>query len=219
MPKLHSFLYVIHKATAETKSQAHDWCKKQKMLWYVIALEPYIKKDEKDGFHLHLMFRVKNPRATTAITNEFMRIFDKPREDIWQERLQGRFSDQKNYITNEYAGEHADDPKVLDPSPIIYPESGDPDAIAPKVSKKQIVQDILHGASYKWLLKTYPEFCFTYSAYIHKFMEEAEKASLIKRRHYDGSPVYGEPSTPARVSAPWEKSPGGDWLSEIFFLK
>lgn len=215
MPKLHSFLFVIHKATADTKSQAETWCKKQKLLWYVIALEPYIKKDEKDGFHLHLMFRVPHPRSPTAIVKLFMNLFDRPREDIWSERLQGRFKDQINYVTNEYAGEHADDPKVLDPSPIIWPQGEDPDEVKPKVSiKDQVIHDIQHGATYKYLLKTYPKFVFDNAPKIRKFMEEAREAGLVK---YISLPS-GAPRPDPPPRDPQAVTTRSSFLDEIFFL-
>lgn len=220
MPKLHSFLYVIHKATAETKAQATTWAQKQKLLWYVIALEPYIEPD-KDGFHLHFMFRCKHPRATTAITNAFMALFDKPREDVWQERLQGRFKDQVEYVTNEYAGEHADSPKKLDPEPIIFPQEGDPDEVKPKVSvKDQVIQDILNGATYKWLLKTYPKFVFDNERKIRKFMEDAKSANLIRYVcKPDGGPRDRPPTPPPRVEADWFAPRRPSLLDDIFFLR
>lgn len=221
MPKLHSFLYVIHKATAETKAQAHLWCQKQKLLWFVIALEPYIEPG-KSGFHLHLMFRCKHPRATTAITNAFCQLFGKEREDVWQERLQGRFKDQTEYVTNEYAGEHADNPKKLDPEPIIFPQDGDPDEVKPKMSvKDQVIEDLMNGATLKWVFKTYPKFWFDNEKKIRKFQEDLKKDNLIRYICAPGGgPRDRPPSPPPRVEANWETPRRTrDFLDEIFFSR
>lgn len=166
-----------------------------------------------------MMFRCKHPRASTAITNAFMELFDKPREDVWQERLQGRFADQKNYVTNEYAGEHADNPKKLDPEPIIFPQEGDPDEVKPKVSvKDQVIEDILNGATYKWLFKTYPKFVFDNEKKIRKFQEDAKSNNLIRYISMaDGGPRTRPPSPPPRADPlDWTPRRGPSFLDEIF---
>lgn len=188
MTKIHSFLYVIHKANEKIKTQAEDWCKKQEHKWYTIALEPYMQQDDNRGgtHHLHLMFRAKNQRYPAAVTKQLMQIFDKPREDIWQEPIQGRFKDQVNYVTNEYAGEHKDSPKVLDPQPIIYPLDTDPDDMKKKVCvKSEIIRMLNEGKGYKDILRAFPEWCLTNGGRLKQFIKEYKPiAQEIQRENY-----------------------------------
>lgn len=180
MPKLHSFSWVIHNATQNTKVQAEAWCTKNKLKWYVIALEPY---EDKDGFHLHLFFRLPNPRSVDQMHKFFITYFgkepdnertDKPRcKDVLQEPLDGRFKDCINYVTNEYAGTHTLNPKKLDPQPVIYPQDEDPDEVKKKVCvKSEIIRMLQDGADYKDIMRKFPEYCMVNGARLQKFIKE-----------------------------------------------
>lgn len=179
MPKLHSFSWIVHNATQDTKVQAEAWCQKSKLKWYVIALEPYT---DKPGHHLHLFFRLQNPRSVDQLHKFFITHFgkvadndntDKPRcKDILQEPLDGRFKDCINYVTNEYAGTHQLDPKVLDPSPIIYPINEDPEEVKKVSTKSEIIRMLQEGKEYKDILRAYPEWCLTNGARLKSFIKD-----------------------------------------------
>ena len=119
MTKIRQFFFTLHKSSQDEKLRAVEFCRTFKPIWFMVALEPYM---DKDGHHLHIMFQLKNPRSPRAVKADFMKKFKKNSQDCFQQPGKGRFNDNKNYITNANAGEHKDDPKVLDSEPVIWPD-------------------------------------------------------------------------------------------------
>lgn len=194
MSKIRQFFFTLHKSSQDEKLQAVEYLAALKPNWYMVALEPYT---DKEGFHLHFMFQLKNPRSPQAVKAEVSKKFGKGKDDCFQQPGKGRFSDNRNYITNERAGEHVDAPKILDPQPVIWPDSYQEDA--PRQSDADsVIEAIRNRATFAELLNTYPKYVLNNLSKIKKFMEAAGPAGFI----------LPAPRPPAfsgeRVSAPWE---------------
>ena len=194
MTKIRQFFFTLHKSSQDEKLQAVEYCRTLKPNWFMVALEPYL---DKEGSHLHIMFQLKNPRSPQAVKADVMKRFSKSSSDCFQQAGKGRFSDNKNYIICETAGEHKDDPKVLDPEPIIWPE--DYQEEAPRRSDADsVIEDIRNGATLSQLLNTYPKYVLNNLSKIKNFMVEAKKSDFIRPQM---AIIRG---VPVRVSAPWE---------------
>lgn len=196
MTKIRQFFFTIHKATEDDKFQAVEFAKAYKPQWYMVALEPYT---DKQGLHLHIMFQLKAPRSPQKVKLEWANKFKKSSEDIFQQAGRGRWADNYNYITCETAGEHKDNPKILDPNPVVWPTEWVDEPI--KVSQADsVIADIRKGASMAHLLNTYPKYVLNNLSKIEKFMKLAKVTEgFIKKDTYTSGRYLGE-----RVPCPWE---------------
>ena len=142
--------------------------------------------------HIHMMCRWKSSRSIKNINKILCELFKRERADLQQEKLGGRFKDQVNYLTNEYAGEHGDNPKLLDPEPIFYPDIDFDDSGKPKgaSTSDEVVAAIIKGCTYDYLVRTYPKYMLSNGAKVRRFQDEAKRA--FKGQQYipncDGSP-------------------------------
>jgi hypothetical protein len=185
MVKNHSYFFTIHKASQATKTSLVSWCKQQKLLWYGVVLEPYTNKP---GHHVHLSFRVVNPRSALALRTGLIKLLHIEKEDLFMEPVKGKFKDVVNYFTNPYAAEHKDDPKVVDPEPAIWPENFIEESLDKKSTKTQVIEDIKNGASIGWLWKEYTEYMFTNVAKVKVAYEEIHKHFTVPIQRLDGKP-------------------------------
>ena len=209
MAKKHSFFFTVHNSVKGLKEKVNTFIRKQDPIWFCIGEEPYL---DKAGSHIHLMMRFKNPREPKAVRKVMLEAFNKKDCDLFMEPIQGRFKDQVNYLTNEYAGEHKDNPKKLDEQPIFYPSINFDDStpVKEKVSDK-VVAAIVKGCSYDWLVRTYPNYMLQNGAKVRRFMSEAKLAFKGTQQipNPDGSP------RPPYVKPP-EETPSFDFSS--FYL-
>lgn len=194
MTKIRQFFFTLHKSSTQEKLQAVEYCRSLKPMWFMVALEPYM---DKEGHHLHIMFQLKNPRSPQSVKADVMKRFSKLSSDCFQQAGKGRYADNKNYITCSTAGEHKDDPKVLDPEPIIWPEEYQ-EEVPRRSDPDSVIEDIRNGATISQLLNTYPKYVLNNLSKIKNFMEEAKKSGFIRP---EMSIIRGEP---VRISAPWE---------------
>jgi hypothetical protein len=194
MAKIRQYFFTLHKSSEDEKLQAVEFVRTYNPQWYMVALEPYT---DKQGLHLHVMFQLKCPRSPQKVKVEWANKFKKSKEDIFQQAGKGRWADNYNYITCATAGEHKDSPKILDPTPVVYPEKYSEEV---KISQADaVIEDIRHGASLKTLLNAYPKYVLNNLTKIEKFMKLAKESNFIR-------PNYScvAPSKYERVPAPWE---------------
>jgi len=192
--KIRQFFFTIHQATPAEKAQAVEYCSTLEPLWFMVALEPYL---DKEGFHIHMMFQLKNPRSAQAVKAEVMKLFKRDKDNLYQAKGLGRFSDNRHYLTCETAGEHKDNPKVLDSEPVIWPEDFTEDLSKKSSDADSVIADIRNGATLNQLLNTYPKYVLNNLSKIEKFLKAAKTAGFIRPI----VPVYVKRE---RVPAPWE---------------
>ena len=191
MTKVRQYFFTLHNSSQDEKFQAVEFVQTYKPQWYMVALEPYT---DKQGLHLHVMFQLKAPRAPQKVKLEWSTKFKKSSQDIFQQAGKGRWADNHRYLTCATAGEHKDSPKILDPSPVFYPEVW---AEETRLSVADtVVEDIRNGATLPKLLNTYPKYVLNNLSKLEKFIELAKKAGFVK-------PPKMECQW-ARVPAPWE---------------
>lgn len=193
--KIRQFFFTIHQAVPAEKAQAVEYCEGLEPCWYMVGLEPYL---DKEGSHIHMMFQLKNPRSAQAVKAEVMKLFKRDKTSLYQAKGLGRFKDNQNYLMCETAGEHKDNPKVLDPQPVIWPETYVEDLPKRVNESDSVIEDIRNGATLNQLLNTYPKYVLNNLSKIEKFMKAAKVAGFI-RPQFQISRGNVE-----RVPAPWE---------------
>lgn len=191
MSKIRQYFFTLHNSSGDEKLQAVEFVRSYKPQWYMVALEPYT---DKQGLHLHVMFQLKSPRAPQKVKLEWSTKFKKASQDIFQQAGKGRWADNYRYLTCATAGEHKDSPKILDPSPVFYPEKWTEEVHVSVADS--VIEDIRNGASLSKLLNTYPKYVLNNLSKIEKFMKCAKDAGFIKL------PKFSCPWE--RVSASWE---------------
>lgn len=191
MTKIRQYFFTLHNSSQDEKLQAVEFVQTYKPQWYMVALEPYT---DKQGLHLHVMFQLKAPRAPHKVKLEWSIKFKKVSQDIFQQAGKGRWEDNYRYLTCATAGEHKDSPKILDPSPVFYPEKWIEERTISVAD--QVIVDIQDGATLKTLLNTYPKYVLNNLAKLEKFMKLAKESGFVKPPKFE--------CTWERVSAPWE---------------
>lgn len=199
MTKIRQFFFTLHQSSPQEKLQAIDFCRTLKTKWFMVALEPYLPSDVgRTGHHLHVIFQLAGSACSPqAVKARVMKHFKKASNQCFQAQGLGRFSQCVHYITCETAGDHENNPKILDPEPYIWPDDFQEDA--PRRSDADsVIEDIRNGATLPQLLNAYPRYVMNNLSRIRNFIVEAQAAGFIRPNM---ALING---VPVELRAPWE---------------
>lgn len=172
------FFLTLHSAVPQDKERVVKRISSMsQIVWYIVALEKYT---DKDGYHIHCMFRVANNISGQLLKKRWTQWWAKSDSDVFEQVGQGSFRTNVDYVTKVPADEHKAKDQ-MDPSPVIWPADYQEPEVERPFNIQEAIAMIEQGYGYNDILKKAPAWVFRNGPRLKKFISEYKKVIPVPR--------------------------------------
>ena len=171
------FFLTLHSAFPQDKQRVVERiASMSQVVWYIVALEKYT---DKEGYHIHLMFRVGNNISGQLLKKRWTQWWAKSDSDVFEQVGQGSFRSNVDYVTKVPVDEHKA-MEQMDPDPVIWPTDYQETEVKRPFGISDAIAMIQAGHKYDDILQEAPEWVFRNGPRLRKFIIEYRKVMPYK---------------------------------------